>query len=272
MVYHKTPEGRAALRERSALSLRERQLMVLFNGSRTMKDLADLFGLGVAADVDRLERRGFVVGRPDGVPFEPRTNSAIPHADLAQDPPPTRFLASTIDTPSPLEGPISLPLMTLEELTTLADVPPPIFADRLAEPASLSGASEDVARTTPEGQLATNVYSICAEQLSVRTPLAAQAYMTQVLMALDTAAATALVESSDDVQHDVDILIYVAQGIGYTYAVAGEDVALRVAMRVSGLLPGKELPMLLDCTMDYVPNGFSVLLYEFVLAGRDTAF
>ena len=29
--------------------------------------------------------------------------------------------------------------------------------------------------------------------------------------------------------------------------------------------------MLLDCVLDYVPASFSVLLYEFVLAGRDTA-
>ena len=64
MVYHKTHEGRAALRERGTLTLRERQLMVLFNGSRTLKELADLFGAGVTADVDRLERQGFIVGRP----------------------------------------------------------------------------------------------------------------------------------------------------------------------------------------------------------------
>ena len=59
---------------------------------------------------------------------------------------------------------------------------------------------------------------------------------------------------------------------GDDYAVAGEDVTLRVAMRVSRLLPEREVPMLLDCTLDYTPSGFSVLLYEFVLAGRETSF
>ena len=61
MIYQKTHEGRAALRERNALNLRERQLMVLVNGSRTLDELADLFGVGVLADVDNLSRRGFVV-------------------------------------------------------------------------------------------------------------------------------------------------------------------------------------------------------------------
>ena len=42
------------------------------------------------------------------------------------------------------------------------------------------------------------------------------------------------------------------------------------AVSVDGLPPG-DLPMLLDCVLDYVPASFSVLLYEFVLAGRDTA-
>ena len=36
MFYQKTHEGKAALRERTALSLRERQVMVLFNGNRSM--------------------------------------------------------------------------------------------------------------------------------------------------------------------------------------------------------------------------------------------
>ncbi len=128
---------------------------------------------------------------------------------------------------------------------------------------------EEVVRGPTIG-LASKIHSIAVEAPSTLTPVAAQAYVTQVLIALETAAATALVETSGDVRHDVDILLYVAQGIGHTYAVAGEDVALRVAMRASRLLPGKDLPMLLDCTLDYVPNSFSVLLYEFVLAGRET--
>ena len=108
--------------------------------------------------------------------------------------------------------------------------------------------------------------------MPLRSALAAQIYMTQVLMALATDAATRLIETSGDVRHDVDVLLYLAQGLGHTYAVAGEDVTLRVAMRVSRLLPEREVPMLLDCTLDYAPSGFSVLLYEFVLAGRETSF
>ena len=268
MVYHKTHEGRAALRERHALNLRERQLMVLFNGSRTLKELVDLFGPGVTADVDRLERRGFVVGRPDGVPLESRFGQLAPH-DSVNEPPPTRFLDSAIPTAVPEPG--GIVRMSLEELTSLANVPPPVLAAQAAAP-SQPPATKEVAAAlaAPDVRLAATVNSIVAEPLPTFTPLAAQAYMTQVLMALDTDAAKALIETSVDVRHDVDILLYVAQGLGHTYAMAGEDVALRVAMRASRLLPGRELPMLLDCTLDYVPNSFSVLLYEFVLAGRDT--
>ncbi|NZA01046.1 hypothetical protein H0I39_03370 [Ottowia beijingensis] len=115
------------------------------------------------------------------------------------------------------------------------------------------------------------VNSIDAEQVMVRSPVAAQAYMTQVLLALNSAPATTLVETHGNVRHEVDILLYLAQGLGQTYDVAGEDVTLRVAMRVGRLLPPGDLPMLLDCVLDYVPASFSVLLYEFVVAGRDTA-
>ena len=120
-------------------------------------------------------------------------------------------------------------------------------------------------------QVAAMVNSIDAEQVMVRSPVAAQAYMTQVLLALNSAPATTLVETHGNVRHEVDILLYLAQGLGQTYDVAGEDVTLRVAMRVGRLLPPGDLPMLLDCVLDYVPASFSVLLYEFVLAGRDTA-
>ncbi len=283
MIYQKTHEGRAALRERNALNLRERQLMVLVNGSRTMDELADLFGVGVLADVDNLARRGFVV-------IHGESNPSIPDillSDLAAAPqdPPTRFLASELDSSlPPVPEPASLPRMSLEELTRLADVPAPDFsavapvraelgAERNApdRAASKPTRADPLRAPRPPGVAAT-VNSIEAEQVPMRTPVAAQAYMTQVLMALGSEAATQLIESSGDVRHDVDILVFLAQGLGHTYAVAGEDVTLRVALRVSRLLPDMEVPMLLDCTLDYVPSGFSVLLYEFVLAGRDTGF
>ena len=271
MVYHKTHEGRAALRERGTLTLRERQLMVLFNGSRTLKELADLFGAGVTADVDRLERQGFIVGRPDGVPLESRFGqlaSREPEILTAS----ARSPANRLETPPTSES-SATPRISLEELANLAEVPPPRFAAQADTPYEQPAATQSVATAAsaaPDVRLSSTIYSIVAEPLSTQTPLAAQAYMTQVLMALDTEAASALIETSVDMRHDVEILLYVAQGLGHTYAMAGEDVALRVAMRASRLLPGKELPMLLDCTLDYVPNSFSVLLYEFVLAGRDT--
>lgn len=279
MIYQKTHEGRAALRERNALNLRERQLMVLVNGSRTMDELADLFGSGVMADVDNLARRGFVVVHGE-------TNPSIPDillSDLTAAPqtPPSRFLASELDSSlPPVPEPASLQRMSLEELTRLADVPAPDFSAVAPVRAELGAERTAVVKATrvdplrvpqPAGVAAT-VNSIEAEQVPVRTPVAAQAYMTQVLMALGSDAATQLIETSGDVRHDVDILVYLAQGLGHTYAVAGEDVTLRVALRVSRLLPDTEVPMLLDCTLDYVPSGFSVLLYEFVLAGRDTGF
>ena len=291
MIYQKTHEGRAALRERNALTLRERQLMVLFNGSRTMDELTDLFGEGVMADVDSLARRGLIVVQGESNPSIP--DILLSDLVASTEEPPTRFLASELDTHlPPVPEPASLPRMSLQELARLADVPVPDFAlmasVRAASGSELDdGASPELERVDAAPQslkrvdpprvkrsigVATAVNSIDAEHLPVRTPVAAQAYMTQVLMALGTDAATALIETSGDVRHDVDILMYLAQGIGHTYAVAGEDVTLRVALRISRLLPERELPMLLDCTLDYVPTGFSVLLYEFVLAGRDTGF
>ena len=265
--------------------------MVLFNGSRSMDELMDLFGEDVMADVDSLARRGFIVAQGDSNPSIP----GILFSDLAAptEAPPTRFLASEFDTLlPPVPEPASLPRMSLQELTKLADVPTPDFAlkasVRAASAAELNdGQSRGPQRADADTQstkridpprvmrsvgVATAVNSIDAEHLPMCTPVAAQAYMTQVLMALGSDAATSLIETSGDVRHDVDILMYLAQGIGHTYAVAGEDVTLRVALRVSRLLPERELPMLLDCTLDYVPTGFSVLLYEFVLAGRDTGF
>lgn len=89
-------------------------------------------------------------------------------------------------------------------------------------------------------------------------------------MALDDARATALIESHGDVQHELDIVLYLALALGLTHSLAGEDVALRVALRTSGLLPADAVPMLLDCALDHVPACFGMLLYEFALAGRTT--
>ena len=187
--------------------------------------------------------------------------------------PPDSFVASRLDThhPEPPE-PEALPRMSLEELTALASVPPldPGAVAPVRE-ALADAVSSPPADPAALGQVAALVNSIDAEQVEMRSPLAAQVYMTQVLMALDTEPSMHLVETHGDVRHDVDILLYLAQGLGLTHGAAGEDVALRVAMRVGRLLPETTLPMLLDCTLDYVPPGFSVLLYEFVLAGRDTA-
>ena len=267
MVYHKTHEGRAALKERNALSLRERQLMVLFNGSRTMKELADLFGPSVTFDVERLERRGFIVGRPEGVPLESRFDSLVSLPDATPSDAP-----STVPqrTSAPDLQPASSSRMSMEQFAQLADVPPlPSVPPELALP---KGDGERAERGSGvDSQLAHAIYSISAEPLPSHTPVAAQVYVTQVLMVLDTSASKTLIESSCDVRADADILMYVAQAIGHTYAVAGEEVALRVAMRASRLLPSAELPTLVDCTLDYVPSGFSVLLYEFVLAGREAA-
>ena len=271
MFYQKTHEGKAALRERTALSLRERQVMVLFNGNRSMADLVDLFGESVGVDVEHLRRRGLIVLQPG--PARPPAAAAF--SDLAEPdlPPPTQFLASTIDATLPsLDIPASVPRMSLDQLTALADVPPPNFAALAGHKDDELAADEPPRRGFKKGQLAAAVNGIDAEHMPQRSALAAQIYMTQVLMALATDAATQLIETSGDVRHDVDVLLYLAQGLGHTYAVAGEDVTLRVAMRVSRLLPEREVPMLLDCALDYTPSGFSVLLYEFVLAGRETSF
>ena len=186
---------------------------------------------------------------------------------------PDSFVTSRLDThhPDPPE-PEALPRMSLEELTALASVPPldPGAVAPVRE-ALADAVSSPPADPAALGQVAALVNSIDAEQVEMRSPLAAQVYMTQVLRALDTEPAMHLVDTHGDVRHDVDILLYLAQGLGLTHGAAGEDVALRVAMRVGRLLPETTLPMLLDCTLDYVPPGFSVLLYEFVLAGRDTA-
>ena len=280
MIYMKTDKGRAALLQRDALNLRERQVMVLCNGARTLEELVELFGDTVKEDVDRLDRRGLLAGqlkhsRPAqlkaALAERPQMADAGSQAEAAH--PPDSFGASRLDThhPEPPE-PEALPRMSLEELTALASVPPldPGAVAPVRE-ALADAVSSPPADPAALGQVAALVNSIDAEQVEMRSPLAAQVYMTQVLMALDTEPAMHLVETHGDVRHDVDILLYLAQGLGLTHGAAGEDVALRVAMRVGRLLPETTLPMLLDCTLDYVPPGFSVLLYEFVLAGRDTA-
>ena len=280
MIYMKTAKGRAALLQRDALSLRERQVMVLCNGARTLEELVELFGYAVKEDVDRLDRRGLLAGqlkhsRPAqlkaALAERPQMADAVSQAEAAH--PPDSFVTSRLDThhPEPPE-PEALPRMSLEELTALASVPPldPGAVAPVRE-ALADAVSSPPADPAALGQVAALVNSIDAEQVEMRSPLAAQVYMTQVLRALDTEPAMHLVETHGDVRHDVDILLYLAQGLGLTHGAAGEDVALRVAMRVGRLLPETTLPMLLDCTLDYVPPGFSVLLYEFVLAGRDTA-
>ena len=280
MIYIKTDKGRAALLQRDALNLRERQVMVLCNGARTLEELVELFGYAVKEDVDRLDRRGLLAGqlkhsRPAqlkaALAERPQMADAVSQAEAAH--PPDSFVTSRLDThhPEPPE-PEALPRMSLEELTALASVPPldPGAVAPVRE-ALADAVSSPPADPAALGQVAALVNSIDAEQVEMRSPLAAQVYMTQVLRALDTEPAMHLVETHGDVRHDVDILLYLAQGLGLTHGAAGEDVALRVAMRVGRLLPETTLPMLLDCTLDYVPPGFSVLLYEFVLAGRDTA-
>ena len=282
MIYIKTDKGRAALLLRDALSLRERQVMVLCNGARTHAELAELFGAAIGADLDRLERRGLLAaqlaqlaqlgqrsmpGLLAALADSPQLADTVSQAVGAQ--PPTSFMASRIDARKPpAPEPELLPRMSLEDLVALANVP--AIDGAAVAPVRESLAGSATATLPPPEHLANMVNSIDAEHVMLRTPVAAQAYMTQVLMALEQEAATQLVESHGDVRHDVDILLYLAQGLGQTYAVAGEDVSLRVAMRVGRLLPEHDVPMLLDCALDYVPASFSVLLYEFVLAGRDT--
>lgn len=277
MIYIKTEKGRTALLQRDLLSLRERQVMVLCNGVRTDAELIDLFGRAISEDIDRLERRGLLAAelshtRPPALKAVLAESPQIADAaaDAAGAHPPDSFVASRITTtqpPAPQRE--TLPRMSLQEL---ADVPP-VDAAVVAPVRQALADSEPAPAPAPDAveQVAAMVNSIDAEQVMVRSPVAAQAYMTQVLLALNSAPATTLVETHGNVRHEVDILLYLAQGLGQTYDVAGEDVTLRVAMRVGRLLPPGDLPMLLDCVLDYVPASFSLLLYEFVLAGRDTA-
>ncbi len=277
MIYIKTEKGRTALLQRDLLSLRERQVMVLCNGVRTDAELIDLFGRAISEDIDRLERRGLLAAelshtRPPALKAVLAESPQIADAaaDAAGAHPPDSFVASRITTPQPpAPQRETLPRMSLQEL---ADVPP-VDAAVVAPVRQALADSEPAPAPAPYAveQVAAMVNSIDAEQVMVRSPVAAQAYMTQVLLALNSAPATTLVETHGNVRHEVDILLYLAQGLGQTYEVAGEDVTLRVAMRVGRLLPPGDLPMLLDCVLDYVPASFSVLLYEFVLAGRDTA-
>ena len=277
MIYIKTEKGRTALLQRDLLSLRERQVMVLCNGVRTDAELIDLFGRAISEDIDRLERRGLLAAqlshtRPPALKAVLAESPQIADAaaDAAGAQPPDSFVASRITTPQPpAPQRETLPRMSLQEL---ADVPP-VDAAVVAPVRQALADSEPAPAPAPDAveQVAAMVNSIDAEQVMVRSPVAAQAYMTQVLLALNSAPATTLVETHGNVRHEVDILLYLAQGLGQTYEVAGEDVTLRVAMRVGRLLPPGDLPMLLDCVLDYVPASFSVLLYEFVLAGRDTA-
>lgn len=275
MIRIKTDEGRAALLQRDVLSLRERQIMVLCNGARTDAELIELFGLTITDDLDRLEGRGFLAAKASDTKSpalkavlaqRPRIADALEEAVGAQ--PPGSFVASRVaSSQPPAPQPEALPRMTLQELVALAAVPPLAAAAVAPVRPVAEGQAPSPARAE---QVAAVVNSIETGPVTAPSAVAAQAYITQVLLALETEPAAQLVETHGDVRHEVDILLYLAQGLGQTFSVAGEDVALRVAMRLGRLLPDATVPMLLDCVLDYVPPSFSVLLYEFVLAGRDT--
>lgn len=274
MIYIKTTLGREALQERHSLNLRERQLMVLCNGVRTHAELLDLFGEAITEDINRLERKGYLIAQQDWQrsrpgPLEIAEAEKPLLAEASHAVPPSRFVASRFATESPPE-PVAEQSrrLSLAELTELANVP--AVRGAAIAPVRPTESEEASATTTAPADLATSVYSIDAEHMPVRSPVAAQAYMTQVLMALERPDATALIEDHGDVRHDVDVVLFLARGLGLTHTVAGEDITLRVALRASRLMPEAEVPMLLDCTLDYVPADFSVLLYEFVLAGRET--
>ena len=60
-AYVKTEAGRLALADRrSGLAIRDRQIMLLCNGTQTVAGLADLFGPEVGGDLSRLRDRGLI--------------------------------------------------------------------------------------------------------------------------------------------------------------------------------------------------------------------
>ena len=61
MVLLKTRRANAALAERSLLTPRERQMLILVNGQRTIDDMAELFGPGAYAMAEDFLLKGYVM-------------------------------------------------------------------------------------------------------------------------------------------------------------------------------------------------------------------
>lgn len=71
MHIEKTADGILALEERGKLSPKERQLLILCNGARSLADLVDIFGQDCVAILDQLESVGLLRGVQQAKPEPP---------------------------------------------------------------------------------------------------------------------------------------------------------------------------------------------------------
>lgn len=104
MLLEKTESARAAMQSRSPLlSVRERQILVMVNGKRTVAELKAMLGEGVEQELDSLRARALVQGPPKAsavvapaaiampvqAPFAP-VDASPPPEQVAVSAPPTR--------------------------------------------------------------------------------------------------------------------------------------------------------------------------------------
>lgn len=76
MTIEKTANGVFALEARSQLAPKERQLLILSNGARSLADLVDIFGKDCVPLLEKLEQAGLLRGVSQAKPMPPATPAA----------------------------------------------------------------------------------------------------------------------------------------------------------------------------------------------------
>lgn len=268
LIYAKIEQGRQALRQRGALSLRERQITLLCNGARSHQDLLQLFGEAAAAQLADLTARGFLqagdssrshaqqlaaTGRRPAVADAMRQAALAPHG--------SDFVLSQIDRlpPGPLPG--ELPPLGNSDFAALTGS---------ARPPAAPAPAASAAPAAMPPSLAATLNKAARQTVPQRSIMAAKNFLTQVLLTLGQPAALQLVNTYGDVRHEADILLYLAQGMGYLHTEMGRQTVLQVAQRLIQRLPETAWPLWLDCTLDNVPADIGVELYELALADCDS--
>lgn len=258
MHYTLTVAGRAALQAPDAISLRERQILMLSNGRRPLQRLRALLGDAVEAELQPLLHRGLLAVH--GAAADGAIANAVQHD------------ASTWHATAPMHHLSTMPQhsMLLDDLGEDDSAPGPAAgsAQMLAQ-AFRQGAEQ--APQWAQDQLLAQLHTLDEDYANQRPDLpAAQRYMTQVLDLFVRGQAAQTLGAHSQTQEPRQALQYLAQALGVMHSLSGPEATLHAATRLSQLLPMPRRAQLLDSVMDYVPTDFNLRLYEAVLPGSAT--